>query len=83
MTSFGEALRKGLDSHKQAEDARKELDEVLAAASKEVSEVLKEEIALQFEVVDRSARAQSNLEQMAGVPAPREKFTVLTAQLRR
>jgi len=83
MTNFGEALRKGLDSHKQAEEAHKELSEILAAASKDMSEVLNEEISLQFEVIGRPARAQSSVEQLAGVPAPRENITALTAKLRR
>lgn len=80
MTSFAEALKKGLDVHKRAEEARNEMAEVLAAASREVSEVLGGEISFQFESVDRPARGQSSHELIAGVPAPREKFQALTAR---
>jgi len=80
MTSFAEALKKGLDVHKRAAEARNEMDEVLAAASKEVSEVLQGEISFRFQAVDRPARVQSSRELLAGVPAPREQSQALTAR---
>jgi hypothetical protein len=81
MANFGEALKKGLDAHKRAAEARKEMEEVLAAASAEVASITGARISLQFQTVDRSVREASHAEVLVGIPAPREKITALTARL--
>ena len=48
MAGFGEALKKGLEAHRRAAEARKEMDEVLAAASADVAAVTGTSISLQF-----------------------------------
>jgi hypothetical protein len=83
MTGFSEALQKGLEAHKHWDEARKEANEVLVAASKEASAHLGEEITFQFEEVDRPVREPSLTETVAGIPAPRKKYTALTVRLRR
>jgi hypothetical protein len=56
MTTFGEALKKGLDAHQHADQARREMDAVLAAASREVTEVIGRPITFQLENIDHWAR---------------------------
>lgn len=81
MASFGDALKKGLDAHKRAAEARKEMEEVLAAASEEVAAIIGAPISLRFQTVDRPARESSLSENIMGISAPREKITALTARL--
>jgi hypothetical protein len=77
MAGFGEALKKGLEAHRRAAEARKEMDDVLAAASADVAAVTSASISLQFQVVDREP---SLVDKFQLTPAPREKFTALTAR---
>ncbi len=83
MTSFGDALRKGLEAHERAAAARREMDEVLVEASKEVAAVVGAPIALRFDVVDRPLRGQSLHEATLGIAAPREKVTMIVAKVPR
>ena len=62
MASFGEALKKGLDAHKRAAEARKEMEEVLAAASAEVATITGARISLRFETVEHAVREASHAE---------------------
>lgn len=78
MAGFGEALKKGLEAHRRAAEARKEMDDVLAAASADVAAVTSASISLQFQVVDHTQREPSLVEVAQLVP--REKFTALTAR---
>lgn len=80
MTIFKDALAKGLQAHAQATAARREINEVLAVASKDVSSYLNAKVELQVEVVDRPTRELTIYEQAAGVPVPREKVTMLVAR---
>lgn len=54
MVDFGNALKKGLEAHKRAAEARKEMEDVLAAASSEMKAVTNSPISLQFQEVARS-----------------------------
>lgn len=81
MASFGEALKKGLDAHKRAAEARKEMEEVLAAASAEVATITGTPITLRFETVEHAVREASHAEVLVGIPAPRQTITALTARL--
>lgn len=78
MTGFGEALKKGLQAHEETQRARAEMDEVLAAASKEVSAVTAQEISLQFQVVTRPPTQM--LTRAALVLPQEETFTGLVAR---
>jgi hypothetical protein len=80
MTIFEQALRKGLDAHGRAAAARKEIMDVLAEASREVTSVLREKIELLFDVRSRAQRALSVSERLALIPAPREKYVALVAR---
>jgi len=79
MAGFGEALKKGLEAHRRSAEARKEMDDVLAAASADVAAVTSASISLQFQVVDRPKREPSLVDIAQHIAAPREKFTALTA----
>src|SRR5690349_7067529 len=81
MTTFGDALRKGMDAHTRAAAARREMDEVLAQASQEIAAVVGAPISLRFDVVDRPRREPNLQETRLGQPAPREKVTMLVAKL--
>jgi hypothetical protein len=81
MASFGEALKKGLEAHRRAAETRREIDEVLAAASADVAAVTSAPISLQLQVVDRPKREPSFVENVHFIPPPREQFTALTARL--
>ena len=74
MADFGNALKKGLEAHKRAAAARREMEEVLAAASTEVADVTGSPISLRFQVVDRPSVPGSG-------EAPREKTDALMARL--
>jgi hypothetical protein len=56
------------------------MDAVLAQASREMSSVLGFPVVLGFEDRSRSQREQSHMEAIAGIPAPREKRTILAAR---
>ncbi len=79
MTSFAEALKKGLGNHEQATEARKEMDSVLAAASRDVSEVMQMELSLRFQSEERPKRVQYG-NAMIGLTTPLESFTALVAR---
>jgi len=73
MADFEDALRKGLESHKRAAEARKVMEEVLASASKAMATVTGSPISLRFQVVDRP--------RIPGSEGPRDKVEALTARL--
>jgi hypothetical protein len=76
MAGFGEALKKGLEAHRRAAEARKEMDDVLAAASADVAAVTDLELK---RAGDRPKREPSLVDIAQHIAAPREKFTALTA----
>lgn len=80
MTSYADALRKGLAAHRQSERARHQMEEVLSAASKEIGELLQTDVALRFETHERYKRVPPTAEAPVGVSASREVFTGLIAR---
>ena len=68
--------RQGMNSE-EMQRARAEMDEVLGAASKEVSAVIGQDITLQFQVVDRPPTAT---QLRVGLLAPPVKITALVAR---
>jgi hypothetical protein len=80
MAGFADALKKGLLAHQHADEARREMDEVLAIASTDVAAVTGAPISLRFDLIDRPLRAQSMLGVAQVVAAPREKVTGLIAR---
>lgn len=86
MAGFGDALRKGLDAHRRADDAEKEMNEVLAAASADVTSVMQAPISFRFGAVSSHSLASATSEVLIGevltgeVPS-REKRNILAAQL--
>lgn len=55
---FGDALKKGLDAHGRAVAARREMAEILAEASRELSTLLQTEVTLRFTVSKRNFAQQ-------------------------
>jgi hypothetical protein len=81
MAGFGEALKKGLEAHKRADAARKEMDDVLATASADLTQVTGVPISLRFDTTKRATRAASIFESAQGIGPPSENIIVLAAQL--
>jgi hypothetical protein len=77
-TNFKDALRKGMDAHERARIARREIEEVLAAASADLTSFLNSKVDLQIEFVDRPTHAAQRM----GAAEPREKALMLVAMNR-
>ncbi len=86
MAGFGDALRKGLDAHRRADDAEKEMNEVLDAASTDVTSVMQAPISFRFGAVSSQSLASATSDVRIGevlfgeVPSG-EKRNTLAAQL--
>jgi hypothetical protein len=81
MAGFGDALKKGLDAHRRADEARKEMDEVLSAASADVAAVTGAPISLRFDTSDPIERLKAAGTVILG-PTQRKPITALVARLR-
>jgi hypothetical protein len=60
MSTFADAIKKGLEAHDAAVKARETMDSVLAAASAEISAVVGIEVALRFADVPRPLKRYKN-----------------------
>jgi len=84
MTNFQESLKSdlqiGLKAAEDAANARSNVDEVLRMASETISESLNVPVMLVRADVDVPARAPTESENMAGLPAPRKKVDAILAR---
>jgi hypothetical protein len=80
MAGFADALKKGLEAHQRAAEARYEMDEVLKAASVDIRAVTGAPISLRFSQIDRPQGTRVVLAPPLAAAAPREKVTGLIAR---
>jgi hypothetical protein len=79
MTNFKDALARGMQANERAKIARREIDEVLKAASEEVSAFLNARVDLRIEGVGGLKGLGLAFQSLASTPPPREKVTALVA----
>lgn len=79
MTGFRESVQKGLAANATFAAARREMAEVLQAASTDVSSVLGVEVKLEFQDRQRSVRTLNPRARLADGPAPSEKYMAIVA----